>query len=54
MKNGDFKMKSHNQSHTKGKLKFHVNTKWKGETKSETSTRSIILGRKKIQRSFTI
>jgi len=42
------------KDHTKGKLKFHVNTAWKGGTKSEASTRPIILGGEKIHRSFTI
>lgn len=38
----------------KGKLKFHVNTEWKGGTRSEASVRPIILGGNKIHRSFTI
>ena len=42
------------KDHTKGKLKFHVNTAWKGGTKSEASVRPIILGGDKIHRSFTI
>jgi uncharacterized OsmC-like protein len=38
----------------KGMLKFHVNTEWKGGTKSEASAKPIILGGKNIQRPFTI
>jgi uncharacterized OsmC-like protein len=39
---------------SKGKVKFHVSTDWKGVTRSETRVESYELAGQKIKRSFTL